>query len=86
MGVRRHDGGVIVEWDPERTAVRLVMGIIDAELCRYNATRRTELLSSPTTEQLALIAAQELRTQDIAPDRVLEVLLARAGFGDVACT
>ncbi len=82
---RGGDGALIVAWDPSRTSVRLVMGVIDAELHRYNATRRTELRSEPSLDQLAQIAAQELMTPEIAPDRVLEALLAEAGFGHVTC-
>jgi hypothetical protein len=83
--VRRDDAAVVVTWDPSRSAVRLVMAVIDAELRRYNATRRTEVRGELSLEQLTQIAAQELMTPEIAPDRVLEALLAQAGFGEISC-
>jgi hypothetical protein len=80
LEVRPCDGGLVVTWDPSRSAVRLVIGVIDAELRRYNATRRTELLEPLPLERLTQIAAQELHAPEIAPDRVLEALLAQAGL------
>lgn len=80
VSVRRSDDSIVVEWDPSRSAVRLVMGVVDAELRRYNATRRTELLSAPSEELLAKIAAEELSTPEIAPDRILERLLEKSGL------
>lgn len=77
---READGGLRVEWNPVRTSVRVVMGVIDAELRRHNATRRTELCGDLTLEQLSALAAQELQAPDIEPERVLEALLARAGY------
>ncbi len=80
VAVRRSDTSIVVEWDPSRSAVRLVINLIDAELRRYNATRRTELLQSLSVERLAQIAAQELQAPEIASDRILERLLAKAGL------
>ncbi len=80
LSVRRSDDSLVVEWDPARSAVRLVMGVIDAELRRYNASRRTELLSVLSEERLAEIAAAELQAPEIAPNRILERLLAQAGL------
>lgn len=80
LAVRRSDDAVVVEWDPGRTAVRLVMDLIDAELRRWNASRRTELLVPLSEERLAQIAAAELQAPEIAPDRILETLLERAGL------
>lgn len=77
--LRRSDESIVVSWDPSRSAVRLVMAAIDAELRRYNASRRTELLIPLSEERLAQIAAQELGAPEIAPDRILERLLERAG-------
>ncbi len=79
VSVRRSDDSIVVEWDPSRSAVRLVMAAIDAELRRYNASRRTELLAPLSEERLAEIAAAELEAPQIAPDRILERLLERAG-------
>jgi len=72
-------GGIIVEWDPAQTAVRLVIGLIDIELRRYGATRRIELLRPLPLDQLTEIASQELHAK-IGPDQVLEALLGQAGF------
>lgn len=78
--LRRSESSIVVSWDPSRSAVRLVMAAIDAELRRYNASRRTELLVPLSEERLAQIAAQELGAPEIAPDRILETLLERAGL------
>lgn len=83
--VRRDGSALVVTWDPSRSSVRLVIAVIDTELHRYHATRRTELRGGLSIEQLCQIAAQELMTPEIAPDRVLDVLLAQAGFGEVRC-
>ncbi len=80
LSVRRSGDSIVVEWDPTRSAVRLVMGVIDAELRRYNASRRTELLTPLSEERLAEIAAAELQAPEIGPDRILERLLAQAGL------
>ncbi len=78
--VRRAEDRIVVEWDPERSAVRLVMSVIDAELQRYGSGRRTELLAPLSEQRLAAIAAAELQAPEIAPDRILEALLAKAGL------
>lgn len=80
LGVRRSDSSIVVEWDPARSAVRLVMAVIDAELRRFGASRRTELLAPLSEALLARIAAAELQTPEIAPDRILETLLEKAGL------
>jgi hypothetical protein len=83
-GVRRgSDNSLVVEFDSARTRVRLLMAVIDSELHRYNATRRTQLLSELSLEQMTHIASEELQAPEIAPDTVLEALLAKAGFGEV---
>lgn len=81
--VRRDGAGLVVEWDSSRSAVRLVLGVIDAELRRYNSSRRTELRCDLSLDELCRIAAEELKAAEIAPDRVLEALLAEAGFAGV---
>lgn len=80
---RGSDNSLVIEWDSARTRVRLLMAVIDSELRRYNATRRTQLLSELSVEQMTRIAAQELQAPEIAPNTVLEALLAEAGFGEV---
>lgn len=80
LSVRRSDESIVVEWDPSRTAVRLVIDLIDAELRRFAASRRTELLSPLSEERLAEIAATELGAPEVVPGRILERLLAEAGL------
>ncbi|MGH7736952.1 MAG: hypothetical protein ACREMP_03640 [Candidatus Tyrphobacter sp.] len=80
IGVLRDDDRIVVTWDPSRSSVRLVMATIDAELARYRASRRTELLTPLSDEHLARIAASELQAPQIEPDRVLERLLEQAGL------
>lgn len=80
LSVRRSEDSIVVEWDPERSAVRLVMGVIDAELLRYGSGRRAELLAPLSEQRLAAIAAAELHGPDITADRILESLLAKAGL------
>jgi hypothetical protein len=58
------------------------MAVIDSELRRYNATRRTQLLSELSLEQMTRIAAEELQAPQVAPETVLEALLAKAGLGE----
>jgi hypothetical protein len=83
-GVRRGaDNALVIEWDASRTRVRLLMAVIDTELRRYSASRRTQLLSELSLEQMTRIAAEELQAPEIAPDTVLEALLAKAGLGEV---
>jgi hypothetical protein len=78
LSVRRSGESIVVEWDPSRTAVRLIVDLIDAELRRFAASRRTELLVPLSEERLAQIAAAELAAPEIAPDRILEHLLEEA--------
>lgn len=80
VSVRRSEESIVVEWDPARTGVRVVMNVIDAELRRFHASRRTELLVPLSEESLAKIAAAELQAPEIAPDRILERLLEEAGL------
>lgn len=80
---RAADNSIVIEWDASRTRVRLLMAIIDSELHRYHATRRTQLLSELSLEQMTQIAADELQAPEIAPETVLEALLAKADFGEI---
>jgi hypothetical protein len=73
-------GAAIVEWDLERTPAALILDMIDAELDRFHSGRTTELLTPLSEDWLARIAAEGLACPDIAPDRILETLLARAGL------
>ncbi len=70
--------GVLVEWNPERSSPELVLDLIDVELARFGAGRRTELLAPLTLARWTQIAASGLRAPEIAPDRVLEALIEAA--------
>ncbi|MDE2482400.1 MAG: hypothetical protein KGN02_09450 [bacterium] len=70
--------GVLVEWDFERTTHEIVLGLIDVELARVRAGRRTELLAPLPLRAWTRIAAAGLRAPEIGPERVLEDLLVRA--------
>jgi hypothetical protein len=67
--------GVVIEWDLDRTAASVVLGLIDTELDRFHAGRVNELLSPLPLEWWTRIAAEGLRAPEIAPDRVIEALL-----------
>jgi hypothetical protein len=73
-------GGAVVEWDPERSAPSVVLGLIDVELRRFNAGRTTEVLSPLSSETIARIARTQLQAPQVATDRILDVLLEQAGF------
>lgn len=76
------DGGIAVEWDPERTGASVVLGTIDVELSAFACGRTAELLTPLTAAWAARIAAEGLQAPQIAPDRMLETLLERAGLHD----
>lgn len=67
--------GLILEFRPEVTPASLVLRIIDVELRRYGASRRTQLLTPLSARTAAAIAAQGLQAPEIASDRILESLL-----------
>jgi hypothetical protein len=71
-------GGAIVEWDPLRVAVRVVLGLVDLELRRFNSGRTAEVLSPLPPELVAAIAAQGLDAPQIEPARILELRIDRA--------
>jgi hypothetical protein len=71
------DGGVIVEWNLDRTEYDVVLGLVDVELQRFHASRVNELLSPLPLEWWTRIAAHGLRAPQIAPDRVLDALLEK---------
>ena len=74
------ESGIVVEWDPKRTDASIVLGLIDIELRRFNSARTTELLSPLSPETIARVASLQLRAPQIATDRILDVLLERAGL------
>jgi hypothetical protein len=71
----RGDAGVVVEWDPNVSSAQLVLGLIDVELGRFASGRTTELLSPLPEAVVAKIASDGLRAPEIAPARVLELLI-----------
>lgn len=77
-GCEAVDGLAIVEFSPARTSPALVTALADAELRRFSGHRRTELLSPLTADAYARIAADGLKSPEIAPDRILESLLGTA--------
>jgi hypothetical protein len=73
-------GGIALEWDLTVTPASLVMDLADAELARFRSGRTNELLTPLPPDWIARIAADGLRTPEIAPERTLETLLERAGL------
>lgn len=78
MRCRACSGGVVVEWDPDVTDARVVIGIIDLELGRFGSGRITELLSPLPPSLIAKIAASGLEAPQIVPKRILELRIDRA--------
>jgi hypothetical protein len=68
-------GGMVIEWDPQRASAAVVLGLVDVELRRFNSGRTAELLSPLPAESIARIAAAGLEAPQVAPERVLEMLL-----------
>ena len=77
VSCERIDGGVIVEWDLDRTSVAVVLALADVELRRFQASRVNELLSPLTLEWWTKIAASGLKAPQIAPNRVLDALVEK---------
>lgn len=69
------NGGVVLEWDPLSASAAVVLGLVDVELRRFNSGRTAELLSPLPPSWIARIAADGLQAPEIAPERVLEMLL-----------
>jgi hypothetical protein len=67
--------GVIVEWDPQRTPVDMILGTVDVELRRFSSGRTAELLSPLPAAVLAAIAARGLQTPQITKQRILELIV-----------
>lgn len=67
-------GGMIVEWDPQRSAADVMLGTIDVELRRFSSGRTAELLSPLPPEVLAAVAARGLQTPQITTRRILELV------------
>lgn len=82
IGTSNCNGGVVVEWDPRRTAPAMVYDLVDAELRRFGGGRTAELLAPLPDDVIARIAADGLQAPEISPDRELETLVERAGLAD----
>ena len=67
--------GVVVEWDPERCPVEVLLGIVDVELRRFASGRTAELLSPLPANVLASIAARGLQTPQVTTERILELIV-----------
>ncbi len=75
---RACDGGAVVEWDPEVTDARVVIGLVDLELERFASGRITELLSPLPPLVVARIASSGLEAPQITPQRILQLRVDRA--------
>jgi hypothetical protein len=75
VGCERREDVVILEFTPSVTPWRLVRSLIDVELQRFASARKTTLLSPLTLQMQTQIVADGLDCAQIAPDRVLEVLI-----------
>lgn len=73
LACRECEGGIVVEWDPQVSSVRLVLDAIDVELRRFNSGRTAELLSPLPPAVVAAIASQGLQAPEIEPERILEL-------------
>jgi hypothetical protein len=67
--------GLIVEWDPQRCPVEVILGTIDVELRRFSSGRTAELLSPLPAEAIAAVAARGLQTPQITTRRILEMIV-----------
>lgn len=75
-------GGMVVEWEPGRTAAGTIVGLIDVELRRFGSARTAELLAPLPPAIVAQIASEGLASPEITQERELETLLERAGLRD----
>ncbi|HEY6449509.1 MAG TPA: hypothetical protein VIX60_02385 [Candidatus Cybelea sp.] len=71
-------GGVLVEWDPDVTDARVIIGLIDLELERFGSGRVAELLSPLPDALIAKVAASGLEAPQITQERILELRIDRA--------
>jgi hypothetical protein len=71
-------GAAVIEWDLDRTSATVILDLIDTELARFHSGRTTELLTPLSETWQARIAADGLQCPEIAPDRILETLVAQA--------
>jgi hypothetical protein len=72
--------GAVIEWDPRLASAAVVVALIDVELRRFSAGRTAELLSPLPEAVAAGICAEGLAAPEIAPERIIETLVDRAGL------
>ncbi|HTU70880.1 MAG TPA: hypothetical protein VMF11_11235 [Candidatus Baltobacteraceae bacterium] len=75
LACEAHGAGVIVEWDMDRSALEVVLGLVDIEINRFHARRVNALLTPLPLRWWTAIAASGLHAPEITPDRVLEEAL-----------
>jgi len=75
LGADRIGDDLVLEWDPAVSPASLVLALVDAELRRFAGSRLTRSLAPLPVDVVAAVAADGLRTPEIAPDRVLETYL-----------
>jgi hypothetical protein len=78
LACRPCSGGIVVEWDPERTRASVILGLIDVELRRFGSGRVAEVLSPLPAPLVAKVAAEGLEAPEIEPRRILELRIDRA--------
>jgi hypothetical protein len=71
---------IAIELLPSITPFAAVAAILDVESRRFSASRKTTLLAPLSMDVLAAIAAAGLQAPEIAPNRILEALLAHANI------
>ena len=72
-------GSAIVEFQPELTSPTLILDLVDVELRRFHGYRKVRLLNPLPASLVAHIASAGLQAPEIAPDRILEMLLEQSG-------
>ena len=75
-------GSVVIESDWSRTPPQLLVDLADVELRRFGGARVMRTLTPLPVEAAAAVAGAGLSTPEIAPSRILDVLLERAGVTD----
>jgi len=75
LACREFSGGVVVEWNPDVSRAEVVLGVMDAELRRFDSGRTAEVLSPLPKSTIAKVASEGLRAPEIRLDRVLEALV-----------
>lgn len=80
VGAERVGDTIIIEWEPQRTTADVVFALIDIELGRFRASRRTCVLTPLSVELVAKIAGEALRAPGISATHVLEARMHECGI------